>query len=140
MVVFDDDEQVGPTSGPPADNPSPVAASNESVVVNTHIEYPAIARDSSSDNFAVLVHAQAPRMTDTTAAGGDAPRAPVDLVTVLDVSGSMNGYKLALLKQAMRFVIANLGPDDRLSVVSFSTKARRVTRLARMSEAAKALP
>ncbi|KAE8782525.1 hypothetical protein D1007_44194 [Hordeum vulgare] len=139
MVVFDDDEQVGPTSGPPADNPSPVAASNESVVVNTHIEYPAIARDSSSDNFAVLVHAQAPRMTDTTAAGGDAPRAPVDLVTVLDVSGSMNGYKLALLKQAMRFVIANLGPDDRLSVVSFSTKARRVTRLARMSEAGKAL-
>ncbi|KAF7062342.1 hypothetical protein CFC21_068951 [Triticum aestivum] len=78
-------------------------------------------------------------MTDITAAGGDPPRAPVDLVTVLDVSHSMSGQKLTLLKQAMRFVIANLSPDDRLSVVSFNMKARRVTRLVRMSEAGKAL-
>ncbi|XP_044378411.1 uncharacterized protein [Triticum aestivum] len=136
---FDDDEQVGPASGPPAGNRSPAAASNEAVVIKTRSEYPAIAMDLSSDNFAVLVHVQAPGMTDITAAGGDAPRAPVDLVTVLDVSHSMSGQKLTLLKQAMRFVIANLGPDDRLSVVSFNTKARRVTRLTRMSEAGKAL-
>ncbi|KAG6389754.1 hypothetical protein SASPL_151227 [Salvia splendens] len=38
------------------------------------------------------------------------PRAPVDLVTVLDISGSMAGTKLALLKRAMGFVIQNLGP------------------------------
>ncbi|XP_044367108.1 probable E3 ubiquitin-protein ligase EDA40 [Triticum aestivum] len=136
---FDDDEQVGPASGPPAGNRSPAAASNEAVVVKTRSEYPAIARDLSSDNFAVLIHVHAPGMTDITAAGGDAPRAPVDLVTVLDVSHSMSGQKLTLLKQAMRFVIANLGADDRLSVVSFNTKARRVTRLMRMSEVGKAL-
>uniref|UniRef100_R7W0Y9 VWFA domain-containing protein n=1 Tax=Aegilops tauschii TaxID=37682 RepID=R7W0Y9_AEGTA len=136
---FDDDEQVGPASGPPAGNGSPAAASNEAVVIKTRSEYPVIAMDLPSDNFAVLVHVQAPGMTDITAAGGDAPRTPVDLVTVLDVSHSMSGQKLTLLKQAMRFVIANLGPDDRLSVVSFNTKARRVTRLTRMSEAGKAL-
>ncbi|XP_020182491.2 uncharacterized protein [Aegilops tauschii subsp. strangulata] len=138
-VVFDDDEQGGPASGPPADNRSPAAASNEAVVVKTQSEYPAIARDSSSENFAMLVHVQAPGMTDIMAAGGDASRAPVDLVTVLDVGGSMSGYKLALLKQAMRFIIANLGPGDRLSVVSFSSVARRRTRLTRMSETGKAL-
>jgi hypothetical protein len=104
------------------------------VVVKTHTECSAVARDSSSDNFAVLVHVRAPGMIDTDAA----PRAPLDLVTVLDVSGSMSGHKLALLKQAMRFVIDNLGPHDRLSVVSFSSEARRVTRLARMTDAGKA--
>ncbi|KAM3316428.1 hypothetical protein ACQJBY_034502 [Aegilops geniculata] len=139
-VVFDDDEQVEPASGPPADG-TPAAASNGAVVVKTHAEYSAVARDSSSDNFAVLVHVKAPGMADAVAAGSDKPppRAPLDLVTVLDISGSMSGHKLALLKQAMRFVIDNLGPDDRLSVVSFSSEARRLTRLTRMSDAGKAL-
>ncbi|CAD6243284.1 unnamed protein product [Miscanthus lutarioriparius] len=57
-------------------------------------------------------------MTDGEAASGDAP---LDLVTVLDVSGSMTGAKLALLKQAVGFVIDNLRPQDRLSVVSISS-------------------
>ncbi|VAH33944.1 unnamed protein product [Triticum turgidum subsp. durum] len=137
-VVFDDDEQVTPPDG----RRQAGAASDEAVVVKTHIHYSAIARDSSDDNFAVLVHLKAPGITGSgTEAAGDAPaqRAPVDLVTVLDVSSSMHGSKLALLKQAMRFVIDILGPDDRLSVVSFSSRARRVTRLTRMSDAGKAL-
>jgi hypothetical protein len=135
VAVFDDDEQV--TANRP---PAPAgAASNGTVVVKTHTEYSAVARNSSSDSFAVLVHLKAPGMTDAGSAGDAQPRAPLDLVTVLDVSGSMHGQKLALLKQAMRFVIDILGPDDRLCIVSFSSRARRVTRLARMSDAGKAL-
>ncbi|KAM0833789.1 hypothetical protein ACQ4PT_064055 [Festuca glaucescens] len=136
VVVFDDDEQVDPASGPTGIRQTAPAgaAPNGAVVVNTHTECSAVARDSSSDNFAVLVHVRAPGMIENDAA----PRAPLDLVTVLDVSGSMSGQKLALLKQAMRFVIDNLGPNDRLSVVSFSSEARRVTRLARMTDAGKA--
>ncbi|RLN42857.1 uncharacterized protein C2845_PM01G40520 [Panicum miliaceum] len=61
------------------------------------------------------------------------------LVTVLDVSGSMVGTKLALLKLAMGFVIDNLGSRDRLCVVSFSSGACLLMRLARMSDAGKAL-
>eukprot|EP01018_Ginkgo_biloba_P023863 Gb_15784 [translate_table: standard] len=61
-------------------------------------------------------------------------RAPIDLVTVLDVSGSMAGTKLALLKRAMGFVIQNLSPADRLSVVVFSSTARRLFPLRRMVE------
>ncbi|KAF8723028.1 hypothetical protein HU200_022175 [Digitaria exilis] len=101
-------------------------------VLKTHCELSAVARDESRDNFAVLVHATAPE------AAADAARAPLDLVTVLDVSSSMQGEKLALLKQAMRFVIDNLGPADRLSVVSFSDTANRRIRLVRMSDAGKA--
>ncbi|KAM3262249.1 hypothetical protein ACQJBY_052760 [Aegilops geniculata] len=131
--MFDDDEQLGPAYG------SAGTAPTGAVVVKTHSERPAIARDSSSDSFVVLVHVKAPGITETIVPGGEAPRAPLDLVMVLDVSGSMSGHKLALLKQAMRFVIDNLGPDDRLCVVSFSSEARRVTRLTRMTNAGKAL-
>ncbi|CAN6314097.1 unnamed protein product [Urochloa humidicola] len=134
--VFDDDEPVEPPSGHDAQRPPPpAAASGGALAVTTHTEYSAVARGSSPDNFAVLVHVKAPGIV-----GGEAaPRAPLDLVTVLDVSGSMSGQKLALLKQAMGFVIDNLGPHDRLSVVSFSNGARRVTRLLRMSDAGKGL-
>ena len=52
-------------------------------------------------------------------------RSGLDLVAVLDVSGSMSGPKLHKLKTAMMFVISKLGPMDRLSIVSFSTKADR---------------
>ncbi|MBO8584317.1 hypothetical protein INO15_14430, partial [Staphylococcus aureus] len=47
-------------------------------------------------------------------------RAPIDLVTVLNVSGSMAGAKLQMLKRAMRLVVSSLGSADRLSIVAFS--------------------
>ncbi|KAL6591282.1 hypothetical protein ACP70R_049785 [Stipagrostis hirtigluma subsp. patula] len=88
-------------------------------VLKVHCERPAVARGDSPDGFAVLVHARAP---------DEGPRAPLDLVTVLDVVGSDDDSdKLELLIQAMGFVIDNLGPADRLSVLSFSNKATRVT-------------
>ncbi|TVU48412.1 hypothetical protein EJB05_08048 [Eragrostis curvula] len=136
--VFDDDEQVEPTFSHQSQRQAE-AASRGSLIVKTHTEYSAIARESSHENFAVLVHVKAPSITEGEGAVSDAQRAPLDLVTVLDVSGSMSGEKIALLKQAMGFVIDNLGPNDRLSVVSFSSGARRVTRLLRMSDTGKGL-
>jgi hypothetical protein len=129
--VFDDDE---PVEDPPAAKQleAPSSTTNAPLVLKTHCELPAVARGGARDSFAVLVHAKAP------AADHTAPRPSLDLVTVLDVSGSMAGGKLALLKEAMGFVIDKLGPADRLSVVSFSHQARRVTRLTRMSDAGQA--
>ncbi|KAM0889248.1 hypothetical protein ACQ4PT_027817 [Festuca glaucescens] len=132
--VFDDDE---PVEDPPAATLGGVqealsSTSNGPLVLKTHCELPAVARGCARGSFAVLVHAKAP------AADHTAPRPSLDLVTVLDVSGSMGGGKLALLKEAMGFVIDKLGPADRLSVVSFSDRVRRVTRLTRMSDAGKA--
>ncbi|CAL4920699.1 unnamed protein product [Urochloa decumbens] len=139
--VFDDDEPVEPPSSHDAHRQTAAGAgSGGALAVTTHTEFSAVARDSSPDTFAVLVHVKAPGIPEgEAAASGDAPRAPLDLVTVLDVSGSMSGQKLALLKQAMGFVIDNLGHHDRLSVVSFSSGAQRVTRLLRMSDAGKGL-
>ncbi|KAI3857216.1 hypothetical protein MKW98_010630 [Papaver atlanticum] len=64
-------------------------------------------------------------------------RAPIDLVTVLDTSGSMIGTKIQLLKRAMGFVIANLGPSDRLSVIRFSHNASRLFPLLLMNDSGK---
>ncbi|KAK3148405.1 hypothetical protein QOZ80_3BG0294640 [Eleusine coracana subsp. coracana] len=142
--VFDDDDEIVQPP-PPTENQSPPQEAGEAttpggrgtLVVRTHTEYPAIARGASHESFAALVHVQAPGMITTEEGDDGAQRALLDLVTVLDVSGSMAGEKLALLKQAMGFVVDNLGPGDRLSVVSFSSSARRVTRLLRMSDAGK---
>ncbi|OMO50851.1 Zinc finger, RING-type [Corchorus capsularis] len=60
-------------------------------------------------------------------------RAPIDLVTVLDVSGSMTGAKLQMLKRAMRLVISSLGSADRLSIVAFSASPKRLLPLRRMT-------
>ncbi|CAL9765400.1 unnamed protein product [Musa acuminata subsp. burmannicoides] len=138
--VFDDDESL--------DSPSKVSGvpphgCAKMVEISTYPEYPAISQSASTENFTVLIHLKAPLVPRTPNPGkdvhGDAQvprsyRAPVDLVTVLDVSGSMSGTKLALLKQAMGFVIQNLGPSDRLSVITFSSTARRLFPLRRMSE------
>ncbi|CAI9090944.1 OLC1v1025842C1 [Oldenlandia corymbosa var. corymbosa] len=62
---------------------------------------------------------------------------PIYLVTVLDVS-YMEGTKIALLKQAMGFLIPNLGPNGRLFVVAFSHNCRRLLPLRRMSESGRA--
>lgn len=59
---------------------------------------------------------------------------PIDLVCVLDVSGSMSGDKIENLKRAMEFVLSSLGPNDRLSLVSFQSRADRVHGLARMTD------
>ncbi|CAF3833932.1 unnamed protein product [Rotaria sp. Silwood1] len=50
-------------------------------------------------------------------------RVPIDLVCVVDQSGSMQGEKIALLKKTLDYIIDQMGPLDRLVIVSFDTKA-----------------
>jgi uncharacterized protein YegL len=128
-LVFPDDDplDVKPPVVGGAQAPAPPA--NGGLVLKVQCEFPALGRGASWDKFAVVVDAKAP---------ADVPRAPLDLITVLDVSGSMKGQKLDLVKRAMCFVVDQLGPADRLSVVSFSDTAWRLTNLARMSPTGKA--
>uniref|UniRef100_A0A0D9XKE0 RING-type domain-containing protein n=1 Tax=Leersia perrieri TaxID=77586 RepID=A0A0D9XKE0_9ORYZ len=132
-LYADDDPVDAPVVGEQAAADGDAAAA---MVIKTHCEHAAVARGPSRDNFALVVHAKA--ALAAAAAGEAQQRAPIDLVTVLDVSGSMEREKLALVKKAMGFVIDNLGPSDRLSVVAFSSYATRTTRLLRMSDTGKA--
>jgi len=101
-----------------------------------------LAAGKSCENFTVLLQVKAPPAIDrqqknlkqisSSLLPDPSYRAPIDLVTVLDVSGSMSGTKLQLLKRAMRLVISSLSPADRLSVVQFSSTANRRFPLRRM--------
>ncbi|PON42610.1 Cdk-activating kinase assembly factor [Parasponia andersonii] len=144
-AIFDDDEAVDQQPEINDRRASNVDAANnnriQTVDVKTYPEVSAVPRLSSHNNFTVLIHLKAPLIARQNSSNpsevpptSQDPRAPVDLVTVLDVSGSMAGTKLALLKRAMGFVVQNLGPCDRLSVIAFSSTARRLFPLRRMTE------
>lgn len=116
----------------------------KSVDIKVYAEVSAVPQSTSKDNFNILINLKAPVTTlkfnldenrINLPLSLQTSRAPVDLVTVLDVSGSMAGTKLALLKRAMGFVIQSLGPSDRLSVIAFSSTARRLFSLCRMTDA-----
>lgn len=47
-----------------------------------------------------------------------------DIVLVLDVSGSMEGAKMQQARDAAKYVVDHLNPDDRVNLISFSTGVR----------------
>ena len=57
-------------------------------------------------------------------------RAPIDVVVVLDRSGSMSGDPLAAVKRATADVIAHAGADDRIGVVTFDDSVELLLPLA----------
>ncbi|KAH7854561.1 hypothetical protein Vadar_015355 [Vaccinium darrowii] len=85
-------------------------------------------------NEAPLEKSKIKVMVELTGAGSGNDRRGLDLVMVLDVSGSMDGEKLEKTKIATRFVIKKLSPIDRLSVVTFATNSLRLCRLRQITE------
>ncbi|XP_061347042.1 E3 ubiquitin-protein ligase WAV3-like isoform X2 [Gastrolobium bilobum] len=151
--LFDDDESLNHQPAVSERSPCNKSTENTDAVkameIKTYPEVSAAPGPNTYSNFTVLVHLKA---TAAAAKGqnlgrnqasltpiSQTPRAPVDLVTVLDVSGSMAGTKLALLKRAMGFVIQNLGTNDRLSVIAFSSTARRLFPLCKMTDSGRQL-
>jgi von Willebrand factor type A domain len=61
-------------------------------------------------------------------------RAGVDLVVVVDRSYSMSGQPIELVRETLDFVVRQLGPNDRLSVVSYGSDVTTVFGLQRMDE------
>jgi Mg-chelatase subunit ChlD len=61
-------------------------------------------------------------------------KTPLDVVCVLDNSGSMSGSKIDNLKAAMEFVISTLSDKDRLSVVTFNSNATALQGLWKMND------
>ncbi|TVU26830.1 hypothetical protein EJB05_29395, partial [Eragrostis curvula] len=93
-----------------------------------------IPSTTSVEDFPVLVRVTAPlRYRESSRIG-------LDLVAVLGVSASMTlENRMDSIKQAMMFVIDNLGPDDRLAIVSFDDKPQHLTELRVMNHVNRAI-
>ncbi|XP_009110909.1 E3 ubiquitin-protein ligase WAV3-like [Brassica rapa] len=130
---FEDDEPLVVQNGQPS---GVAAAHRQALEIKLLPQVSAVEKSVARGDFAVLVHLKA---AEGVSDDNDRPetRAPLDLIAVLDVSGSMEGTKLHLLKNAVAFVIDNLGERDRLSVIAFSSGARRLFPLRLMSERGK---
>ena len=73
--------------------------------------------EAGETNF--LVHLQAPESPNFK-------RKPLNLGIVIDRSGSMNGRKLDQTREAIKQLIQQLGPKDRISLVTFHSKVETI--------------
>ncbi|KFK34861.1 hypothetical protein AALP_AA5G202700 [Arabis alpina] len=122
-----DDELInGDFSGFSVNTPSPFTAKLLNVEVKLSTEAAIVAVGKGYETFSVVMKVKSPPYPT---ARGSARRSPVDLVTVLDVSGR----NPESLKRTMRIVISNLKETDRLSIVAFSSSSKRLLPLRRMT-------
>src|SRR5437870_10093261 len=77
---------------------------------------------STAENFVVYVLLEA---VARSGGGGNGARLPLNLGVVLDRSGSMyDERRLEFVVEAVKFLVDNLNPDDKVAVVAFADKAQ----------------
>jgi len=116
-----------------AAQPEPELGQSGALTVSTRVEYAAIPSGQSQDVFGIVTLQAAAKEALQSAAAEETPRQPLDIICVLDVSGSMSGEKLRLVQGAVRFVVNECQPQDRLSIVTFNSGSSRALRLCRMT-------
>ncbi len=60
-------------------------------------------------------------------------RLPIDLIAVIDCSGSMAGAKIETVKEALKILLPFFSEKDRLSIVKFEKNAKKIMSLKRTS-------
>lgn len=89
---------------------------------------------SKNNNMAPLEENTQKVLLELTGGDSTSDRSGLDLVAVLDVSGSMQGEKIEKMKTAMKFVVKKLSSIDRLSIVTFLDTANRICPLRQVTE------
>jgi len=93
-------------------------------------ERESVSFDKSSPNFIGMVDIEAPLFENVE-------RAAVDIVCVVDTSGSMGGERISLLRKSLRRLIKGLQSRDTLAIVSFSRQSEVLLKLTKMDESGK---
>jgi Mg-chelatase subunit ChlD len=113
---------------------APPAAAAGSPAGDMHIKveckFEQAAISATTDAGSLLVQLTAPEYEQEE-------RPAVDIVPVLDVSGSMSGSKLKLAIETLRFIIRNLKATDRFGLVTFDSSVTKVADLMPMTQANK---
>ena len=61
----------------------------------------------------------------------------VDLIFVVDVSGSMGGNRMTLVKESLKYMVKLMNEDDNMALITFHSKASMMNKLTQMTEANK---
>lgn len=138
----DEDPLIAPATAnaSAAAEPEPEVNNGGVVSLGARVEYSALPRGLSQDVFGLvtLKGASPPAAPQTEGVEStEAERQPMDIVCVLDVSGSMRGGKISQVQSAVRFVIEQSQPGDRVGIISFNDSATKVLRLRRMDDQGK---
>lgn len=64
----------------------------------------------------------------------DENRTAIDLVCIIDKSGSMRGKKIKLVHETLEFIIEQLNENDRISIISFDGEAAREVGLVKITD------
>jgi hypothetical protein len=127
---------------------SRIASAQQAAASSTSESFPLITASTTLEfggqisheetNIYGLVTLKAPSINplSNNEASSTPSRVPIDLVCVVDQSGSMTGEKIMLLKETLVYIAEQLNEFDRLSIISFDTQAYDQSHgLKRMNEA-----
>jgi len=92
------------------------APKTDKIVLTTAVEFASVSHKQETNVF-LMGTLQAPEFESENSPS----RAPIDLVIVVDKSGSMAGEKLALVKETLLFLLTQLKDEDCLAVVTYDT-------------------
>ena len=124
----------GAAAAPTTGTTVTVASSYPSVVLESSPELPEVGlAGDKSFHVRVSVKYQAPGAKSLD----EEEKVPLDIVCIVDNSGSMGGSKIDNLKRAVEFVTSTLDSSDRLCVIKFNSRATGVHGLKKMTEANK---
>ena len=61
----------------------------------------------------------------------------VDLIFVVDISGSMGGTRLQLVKDSLNYIVSLMNENDSISIIKFESKAFVICNLTPMTQSNK---
>ena len=93
------------------------------ITTSTTLEYGAQESHEESNIYGLVTLKAPPAILPTEDESLTLSRVPIDLVCVVDQSGSMAGEKMTLLKQTLIYITEQLNELDRLAIISFDTGA-----------------
>lgn len=107
-------EQQG--DSPPAALGQSNPGSSSEITVRAELDRTAVLRDGDG-----TVHLEVTIAAPISDVVGS--RQPVDMLVIVDRSGSMSGEKIAFAQEALRQLVGRLKPDDRLGLVAYDSTA-----------------
>ncbi|KAL6225031.1 hypothetical protein ACLB2K_003883 [Fragaria x ananassa] len=110
-------------------------ANRKSVEFSLLPESAVVAVGKSYETYAVVLKVKAPQLPERRTTSLTPRRAPIDLVTVVDVSATTSRSRIQATKRALRLIVSSLSDADRLSIVAFSSTSKRLLPLRRMTSA-----